>query len=92
MTMEHVFIVYHNPVCGNVLDSSPALCRWNANTLAFQPGDIDHWGNQSDTVVIWQSVRGALPGSCPDANRAIVIVKPNTAALAPAAGTMPYGD
>jgi SAM-dependent methyltransferase len=87
LTLEHVFIVYHNPVCGNLLDSSPALGRWNASTLAFQAGDIDHWGNQFDTVVIWQSIRGARPGSCPDANRPIVIVKPNTAALAPRAHT-----
>jgi SAM-dependent methyltransferase len=82
-TLEHVFIVYHNPVWGSLLDASPALRRWYAGSIAFDAADLDLWEEEYDSVVIWQSVRGARMGACPEANREIVIVNPGRADLAP---------
>jgi SAM-dependent methyltransferase len=82
-TLEHVFIVYHNPVSGCLLDASPALRRWYAGSIAFNAADLDLWEDEHDSVVIWQSVRGARMGARPEANREIVIVNPERADLAP---------
>ncbi|MDQ6701942.1 MAG: hypothetical protein M3Z96_01945 [Pseudomonadota bacterium] len=82
-TLEHVFIVYHNPVWGSLLDASPALRRWYAGSIAFDAADLDLWEEEYDSVVIWQSVRGARTGACPGANREIVIVNLGRADLAP---------
>lgn len=82
-TLEHVFIVYHNPVWGSLLDASPALCRWYAGTIAFDAADRDVWEAEYDSVVIWQSVRGARTGACPEASREIVILNLQRADLAP---------
>jgi SAM-dependent methyltransferase len=62
-TLEHVFIVYHNPVSGCLLDASPALRRWYAGSIAFNAADLDLWEDEHDSVVIWQSVRGARMGA-----------------------------
>jgi acyl carrier protein len=82
-TLEHVFIVYHNPVWGSLLDASPALRRWYAGSIAFDAADLDLSEAEYDSVVIWQSVRGARTGACPEANREIVIVNLLRADLAP---------
>lgn len=82
-TLEHVFIVYHNPVWGSLWDASPAVRRWYAGTIAFGEGDLDLWDDEHDCVVIWQSVRGARQGAYPEAGREIVLVNPDKADLAP---------
>jgi hypothetical protein len=82
-TLEHVFIVYHNPVWGSLWDASPAMRRWSAGTIAFAEGDLDLWDDEYDCVVIWQKVQGARQGAYPEAGRDIVLVNPDRADLAP---------
>jgi SAM-dependent methyltransferase len=84
-TLEHVFIIYHNPVWGSLWDASPAVRRWYAGSIAFGEDDLDLWDEEHDCVIIWQSIRGARPGACPEADRKIVVVNPNRADLAPLA-------
>jgi hypothetical protein len=73
------------PVWGSLWDASPAVRRWYAGSIAFGEDDLDLWDEEHDCVIIWQSIRGARPGACPEADRKIVVVNPNRADLAPLA-------
>jgi len=72
-----MFFVYCNPVFGEVLDASPALSRWYADVIPYDPSEIGFGPDESDTVVIWQSARHARPSPHSRTGRKIVIVKPN---------------
>lgn len=74
-TLEHIFFVYHNPVWGGILDSSPALVRWQAQTVAFSPAEAEVAIDPNDNVIIWQSRRNAYPDPYPEADREIIITK-----------------
>ena len=69
-SLEHLFIVYQNPVWGSVLDASP-LRRWFAGSIAFDSKAIVSRliGHDNENVVIWQSVQGARA----DADREILV-------------------
>jgi SAM-dependent methyltransferase len=70
--IEHVFIVYDNPVSGHVFDASTALTRWFAGTLDYEPSELGYGPQTQDAVVIWQSVRCARPSQFSDRGRPIV--------------------
>ena len=57
----HVFFVYYNPVHAGVLDASPAFQRFYAGVIPYDKSELDFGALKHDTVVIWQSVRGANP-------------------------------
>ena len=57
--VEHVFVVYYNPVWGALLDRSPAFERWYAATLPYDSSELGFGPDRSDAVVIWQSARNA---------------------------------
>ncbi|WP_181969740.1 class I SAM-dependent methyltransferase [Paraburkholderia sp. DHOC27] len=59
--IEHLFIVYDIPVCGALFDASTALRRWFATTFPYDPDELGFGPEVADSVVIWQSVRGARP-------------------------------
>jgi SAM-dependent methyltransferase len=69
----HLFFVYDNPVCGDVLDSSPAFTRWYADMVRrnSKEGLSGH-----DAVVIWQSIVGARPTPHRRTDRRIIITDP----------------
>jgi SAM-dependent methyltransferase len=71
-SLEHTFVIYHNPVWGQIMDSSPFLRRWYAGSIAYDPFGIPG-SRRSDCVVIWQSVRNAWPGAHAEANRPIIL-------------------
>jgi SAM-dependent methyltransferase len=68
----HIFLIYYNPVHGNLLDASPAFTRWYAKTLPYDPSELGFGPDTDDTVVIWQSVAGSLPTPHPHADRPII--------------------
>jgi len=70
--VEHLFVIYYNPVWGGLLDASPALRRWYAGTLPYDATEIGFGPDHEDTVVIWQSIRGAYPSNLPQDHRRIV--------------------
>lgn len=59
--IEHVFVVYYNPVWGALLDRSPAFERWYAATLPYDSSELGFGPDRSDAIVIWQSARNAYP-------------------------------
>jgi len=69
--IEHLFIVYDNPVCGHVFDASRALTRWFAGAYAYERGEIGYGPLDEEAVVIWQSMCGARPDEFADRERAI---------------------
>jgi predicted RNA methylase len=69
--IEHLFIVYDNPVCGHVFDASRAVTRWFAGAYPYEHGEIGYGPLDEEAVVIWQSVRGARPYEFSDRGRAI---------------------
>lgn len=69
--IEHLFVVYDNPVCGHLFDGSSYLRRWFAATIAYDPGELGYGPEVEDGVVIWQSVQGARPETFSNRNRRI---------------------
>lgn len=82
-TTHRTWIVYYNPVCGELFDRSPGLTRLWAETVTF-----DTFGNPSeskehhDAYVIWQDRAGARGGPAlpPEAHRRIVVTMPGVRA------------
>lgn len=73
--LEHAFFIFQNPVYGEVLDASPAFRRWFADQIPYEPEELGIGAATSEGVAIWQSVKGALSGALPGADRDIVIVE-----------------
>lgn len=57
----HIFFVYDNPVHAEVLDASPAFKRFYAQDIPYDESEIGYGVFTFDAVVIWQSVRSAIP-------------------------------
>jgi SAM-dependent methyltransferase len=70
--LEHLFVIYYNPVLGAELDASPALTRWYAETLPYDSSELGFGPDREDTVVIWQSRRGAAARAHAQSDRRIV--------------------
>ena len=69
--LQHAFLVYYNPVHGDVLDRSPRFARWQAETIPYADDELGFGPDLSDTLVTWQTVPGLYPAQ-PRANRRIV--------------------
>ena len=69
--IQHLYIVYDNPVCGEVFDNSRYLTRWFAGEFTYDHEELGFGPEDKESVVIWQSVRGARPDAFPDRNRRI---------------------
>lgn len=71
--IEHAFLVYCNPVYGHRIDASGAFTRWFAQSFDYEPGEIGYGPDAEESVVIWQSRRGALEPGHAGRHRAIEI-------------------
>lgn len=69
---RHVFLVYYNPVHGEVFDRSPRFTRWRAMSATYASEELGFGPDLSDSVVIWQSQPARYPPQ-PDAQRRIVV-------------------
>ena len=68
-----IFVVYYNPVWGQVFDGSSLLRRVFAENLPYDVSEIGYGPDSMDAVVIWQDARSA-PADVPvDAERRIVV-------------------
>jgi len=70
-----VWIVYANPVCGHIFDTSSTLCRIYAESISYDSGEIPFSLDSSDVVVIWQDVKSASGAASEGAGRPIVVTK-----------------
>lgn len=69
--IEHLFVVYDNPVCGDVFDGSAYLKRWFAQTFAYDRDELGFGPEVEEGVVIWQSARDARPDAFANRDRPI---------------------
>ncbi|HXP82797.1 MAG TPA: class I SAM-dependent methyltransferase [Verrucomicrobiae bacterium] len=83
-----LYLIYYNPVHGDVLDASPAFTRWYADTLPYDDSELGFGPDTEDNVVIWRSINGEAATPHPHADRPIIITKPKLRAeLAESCGT-----
>lgn len=77
-----LFLVSYNPTQANLIDAEPWLRRYSAQRLAFAPEEAgtSPFGNQHDSVVIWQSAGPREFAAKPDADRRVVVTIPNLGA------------
>lgn len=70
-----IYVVYYNPVWGQVFDRSPLLRRISATDTPCDAGEMDYGPDSSDVVIIWQDSDNA-PSDVPiEASRSIVLTK-----------------
>ncbi|WP_321961426.1 class I SAM-dependent methyltransferase [Paraburkholderia sp. J7] len=69
--IQHLFIVYDNPVCSEVFDGSQLLQRWFAGVFPYDHGEVGFGPEDHENVVVWQSVSGARAAIFADRNRRI---------------------
>lgn len=82
-SIEHIFIVYQNPVHGELFDAVPALTRWFAQTVPYDESEVGFGPDLEETVVIWQSAQRAHQSPHAGRERRIIVTKESwTAALA----------
>lgn len=60
-TGRHAFLVYYNPVHGEVFDRSPNFARWQTMSVRYAPEELGFGPDLSDNVVIWQSQPARYP-------------------------------
>jgi SAM-dependent methyltransferase len=70
----HIFFVYDNPTYGEVLDASPAFRRYYAGIVPYDKSELGYGVFKHEAVVIWQSVRGAIPTPHSNIDRKVRIV------------------
>lgn len=81
---RRVFVVYYNPVAGNLFDASSKLTRRFARVLPYAPDEVGFGPDPVDAVVIWQGGLGAEPVEGVDAP--IVVLPGGGRALLEVAG------
>jgi SAM-dependent methyltransferase len=80
--IRHMFFIYYNPVHFELFDASPAFRRFWAQQIPYDKSEIGFGPDGDDAIVIWQSVRGAIPAQHPGADRKIILTAPERAQLA----------
>lgn len=74
--LTHLFFVYYNPVHGDLLDASPELSRWYAESLQCDRSEAGYGPEGDDAVVVWQGGAGVRETPHRMAGRRIVVTKP----------------
>lgn len=78
---RHAFLVYYNPVHGDVVDGSPHFERWRTMAVSYAPEELGFGPDLSDTVVIWQSRPVRYPAQAGAERRIVADVVHGRAAL-----------
>jgi len=78
--LDHAFIVYYNPVHGQVFDCSPHFARWSARSLPYAADEVGFGPDLDDSVVVWQTVPSRYPPQ-PGAERLVIVDRDQTRAV-----------
>ncbi|WP_083089883.1 class I SAM-dependent methyltransferase [Mycobacterium noviomagense] len=70
---SNIWVVYINPVWGNIFDSSPTLSRIYAESIPYDPAEIGFGPDSSDLVVIWQDAKSTPVTDSESVDRQIVM-------------------
>jgi hypothetical protein len=52
-TSREIFLIYENPVHGDIVDNRSDFKRWYCKTIVCEPSEIGFGPDESDTVVVW---------------------------------------
>lgn len=76
MTGSIIFIIFENPVNGDLVDQSMFFKRWYAEQVPCDPDELSHHSDANDGVVVWQSANTVkvYESRCSDFN--IITTKP----------------
>jgi SAM-dependent methyltransferase len=59
--LEHAFLIYYNPVHGDVFDASRRLARWSTDRIPYATDELGYGPNLADNVVVWQTLPSIYP-------------------------------
>ena len=80
--IEELFLVYHNPVWAEVLDSSSTLDRYYTSLPEYDPGEVAFSVKHRFPTVIWQNAKPMHCTPWPNAARRVVRIGSQEAILA----------
>ncbi|MCJ2138098.1 class I SAM-dependent methyltransferase [Methylobacterium sp. J-026] len=71
-----IFVIFENPVNGDLVDQSIYFKRWYAEQVPCDPDELNHHSDTDDGVVVWQSINtvNLYESRCSDFN--IITTKP----------------
>jgi SAM-dependent methyltransferase len=79
--IEELFVIYHNPVWAEVLDTSSTLTRYYAFLPEYDPSEKAFSSPDPFPTVIWQGARALDRAPWPNAGRRVLRVGPQRAIL-----------
>jgi SAM-dependent methyltransferase len=53
-TSREMFLIYENPVNGDMVDNKSGFSRWYCKTVACEADELGFGPDESDTVVVWR--------------------------------------
>lgn len=68
-----IYVIYYNPVWGQVFDGSSLLRRISATTTPYDATEIEYGPDSNDVVIIWQDSHNAPSDVPEEAARRIVL-------------------
>jgi SAM-dependent methyltransferase len=68
-----IWVVYSNPVCGHIFDTSSALSRIYADSIPYDSDEIGSGPDASEVVIIWQDAKSASVKVPKGAGRAVTV-------------------
>lgn len=71
-----VFVIFENPVNGDLLDQSTQFGRWCAEQVPCDPEEINHHSDANDGFIVWRSINKITADRSAYNNFAILITKP----------------
>jgi SAM-dependent methyltransferase len=74
-TDREIFLIYENPVHGDIVDRTEDFTRWHCETVSCDATEIGFAPDDSDTVVVWRLGGGLPPPAVKDAATPIVVIK-----------------
>jgi|SRR5579864_2758433 len=81
--IEHMFIVYHNPVACQVFDSSTKIIRWHAARFSCESAEQRYGYPSEGATIIWQSKSNAIPTPHSHSDRLVLVTDGKSTRLAP---------
>jgi SAM-dependent methyltransferase len=81
--IEHMFIVYHNPVAAHVFDFSTELIRWHVAKFSCEPSEHGYGYPSEGATIIWQSKSNAIPTPHSHPDRLVFVTNGKSTRLAP---------
>jgi SAM-dependent methyltransferase len=80
-TERTIFLIYENPVNGDLIDGIDKFTRWYCQTVPCETDELGLAPDDEDTVVVWRISGGPLIPPKREATTSIVVTKPGWRAV-----------